>query len=52
MLTTNHKSLAAGVAGLVFALVLSWMFVEGARIELAQRDSGYGHVAFVSALVR
>jgi hypothetical protein len=52
MLTVDRKSLAAGFAGLVFAMVLSWMFVEGARIELAKRDSGYAHVAVVSALVR
>jgi len=52
MLTLNRKSVAAGFAGLVFAMVLSWMFVEGTRLELAQRDSGRGFVTAVSALVR
>ena len=52
MSTVNRKSLAAGFAGAVFALVLSWMFVEGARVEMAQRDSGYAHVTLISALVR
>jgi hypothetical protein len=52
MFTMNRKSVAAGFAGLVFAMVLSWMFVEGTRIELAKRTTGYGYVAAVSALVR
>jgi hypothetical protein len=52
MITIDRKSLAAGFAGLAFALLLSWMFVEGTRIELAQRHSGHGFVTAVSALVR
>lgn len=52
MTTFNRKSLVAGVIGTLFALALSWMFVEGTRVEMAQRDSGYGHVTLISALVR
>jgi hypothetical protein len=38
MTTLNRKSLAAGFAGMMFAMVLSWMFVEGTRLRSRLRD--------------
>ena len=51
-MSINLKSVASGFAAVALTLVLSWAFVTGTNIELAKRDSSFGFVTAVSALVR
>ena len=52
MFALNLKSLTSGVAAVALTVILSWAFVTGTNIELAKRDSSFGFVTAVSALVR
>jgi hypothetical protein len=52
MITTNLKSVASGFAAVALTVILSWAFVTGTNLELAKRDSSFGFVTVVSALVR
>lgn len=52
MIALNLKSISSAFAALALTAVLSWAFVAGTNLELAKRDSSFGFVAAVSALVR
>jgi hypothetical protein len=52
MFTLNLKSVTSGFAALSLTAILSWAFVTGTNIELAKRDSSFGFVTAISALVR
>ena len=52
MSTINLKSITSGFAAVALTLILSWAFVTGTNLELAKRDSSFGFVTAVSALVR
>jgi len=52
MFTLNLKSVASGFAALALTVVLSWAFVTGTNLELAQRGNSAGFVTAFSALVR
>jgi hypothetical protein len=52
MFSINFKAIASGFAALALTAVLSWAFVTGTNLELAQRGNSAGFVVAVSALVR
>jgi hypothetical protein len=52
MFALNFKSFASAVAALTLTVVLSWAFVTGTQLELAQRGSGQAFLVAASALVR
>ena len=52
MSTINLKSITSGFAAVALTMILSWAFVTGTNLELANRDSSFGFVTAVSALVR
>jgi hypothetical protein len=52
MSTINLKSITSGFAAVALTMILSWAFVTGTNLELAKRDSSFGFVTAVSALVR
>jgi len=52
MNTINLKSITSGFAAVALTMILSWAFVTGTNLELAKRDSSFGFVTAVSALVR
>lgn len=50
MLTLNLKTVASAFAALAVTLVLSWTFVDSAKLARVQRDQGFSGT--ISALVR
>mgnify|MGYP003577233310 CR=1 FL=1 len=52
MNTINLKSITSGFPAVALTMILSWAFVTGTNLELAKRDSSFGFVTAVSALVR
>jgi len=53
MFALNFKSFASAVAALTLTVVLSWAFVTGTQLELAQRgSSNQAFLVAASALVR
>ena len=52
MFALNFKSVASAVAALTLTVVLSWAFVTGTQLELAQHGSSQAFLVAASALVR
>ena len=52
MFALNLKSLTSAFAALTLTVALSWAFVTGTQLELAQSGSSQAFLVAASALVR